>query len=393
MSRRSRQRERDRRARVAEAPGPRREATPWWRFLRYALVFCGVTAVLEAASYLPPASNLLRAYARANCAAAGTVLNSLGQYCSVDGLAIRSHRFVLEATVGCMATDLVVFCCAVALAYPAPLRRTMAGLVAGVGALVGLNLLRIVTVFLAGAYLPALFATVHEEVWPGVMVLSAVAVMMLWMAWAARQSGRAGTAVFLPAYLRRFVMVYGLLLLPWPGLAGLCRGVLCTTGTGAFSSAEGPREIRFIVQDAHETRIEIANRRLLHADGSGPVRNVDLSAYALLWRPTSLFLALVLAAPLSLRVRLPAVGLGAALLIAVLWFTVGYVLWNESTEVALHTLSGAWKTIANDIEETILVLISLSLPLLVALGSLMAVGAFRVPRPFDGRADGLAGAI
>jgi exosortase/archaeosortase family protein len=379
MSTRSRQRERERRSSDSASAIDRAGSRPAWRpFLRYALVFGGVTASLQAVTLLPVASTLLRRYAEVNCAAAGGLVNLLGQKAVVHGSILRSSRFVIETQVGCMGIDLLVFCCAVAATYPGPVARKIGGLAVAMAALVVLNLLRIASVFLSGVYVPAAFPTFHEEFWPGVLVLCAVGIMMAWVGWMARGSGRGPlNSRWISFYLRRFALVYGLLLLPWPGLAGLCRGVFCAAGAEAFGGREGPREVSFVAQDAHETRMEIVNRRLMNSDGSGPVRDVDLSAYVLLWRPTSLFLAMVLAAPFSRRVRLVALGVGALGILAMLWLTVDFVLWNESTEVSLHALSSTWKAVTNGVQETLLAVLSLAVPLAVALGALLAAEAFR----------------
>lgn len=66
------------------------------------------------------------------------------------------------------------------LAWPAPPRRKLVGIVLGVPALLLLNLLRLLHLFLVGLARPDLFGLVHGVLWEGAMVL---AVLGLWSAW------------------------------------------------------------------------------------------------------------------------------------------------------------------------------------------------------------------
>jgi exosortase H (IPTLxxWG-CTERM-specific) len=377
LSKKSQNREQERKAAQSAVAQPclHRGSAPQ-PFFRFAMTFGAATVALYAASYLPFCADLLDRYVSLNCDVACGLLNLLGQHSRVHGSSLLSAHFAEDIKLGCTAFDLMVFCVATIAAHPASLRRKMAGLIAGMGAMALLNLLRITSIFLVGIYSPALFPAFHEELWPGLMVLSAIAAMLAWMGWVAASSeGKEGNGFPVPAFVRRFVLVYGLLLVPWPGLANLCRGGLCAAGTEAFFTGRGAREVTFVPLHAHETRIEIVNRKLMLADGSGPVRNVDVNAFALLWRPTSVLLAMVLGAPVSLRVRLKAIGVGIAVLTIVLWATMAFLLWNESTAVYLHTLSNAWKAVADCVEENLVVFLGLSAPFLLSLVSLGVSGA------------------
>ena len=63
---------------------------------------------------------------------------------------------------------------AAVLAFPAPWRSEVPGIVVGVFALSRLNLVRRVTLFLTKSYAPEWFPTIRLEIWPTVVILSAI---------------------------------------------------------------------------------------------------------------------------------------------------------------------------------------------------------------------------
>ncbi len=76
---------------------------------------------------------------------------------------------------------LPVACLAVSiLAYPGYLRHKLVGLAVGIPLLIGLNLVRLVHLFLIGIAQPELFDLAHHVLWNGAMIL---AVLGLWWAW------------------------------------------------------------------------------------------------------------------------------------------------------------------------------------------------------------------
>jgi exosortase/archaeosortase family protein len=324
-------------------------------------LFCAI-------SLLPVCRDFLSRYATANAWLANAVLNLLGQDSHMTGAGVSSRRFVVTILEGCTASDLIAFVCAGMLAFSAPFWRKAAGFAICATAIALVNVARIVTVFLVGVYQPALFQTVHVGLWPGLMALATLVLGLVWIWWAARDAGGASEWVgAIPAFARRFALVFVLLGMPWPGVTGLCRDAFRGIGALAFTTPKGAREVIFESRGAHDTRIEIANRRLMNADGSGPVRDLDLDDFSVLWRPIWLVIALIAATPMPLRQRLRALCLGGACLGGYVLLTLKFVIWNESTEVSLNTLPPFWKGIAGDAQSDLLVGLGLTVPVMVWL--------------------------
>lgn len=157
-------------------------------------------------------------------------------------------------------------------------------------------------------------------------------------------------------FLCWFIVVYGLLVVPWPGFKGAYGRYFQMICQGAFIGNGERRILRF--EQGHDTRfpipveITLANRDQLDANGRGPVRILGLDARGLGWTPTALILALTLATPIPGRQRVRALCWGLLLVHAFIVFSVGCYIWNQSTEIGLITLPPFWKTVAGGLEGT-----------------------------------------
>ena len=66
------------------------------------------------------------------------------------------------------------------IAFPAPWRAKLAGLVLGVAALFALNIIRIVNLFFIGIYVPSALDAFHLIVWQSLMILVSVGLLFVW---------------------------------------------------------------------------------------------------------------------------------------------------------------------------------------------------------------------
>lgn len=169
-------------------------------------------------------------------------------------------------------------------------------------------------------------------------------------------------------FFAAFVVIFIVLMLPWPGLAYMA--VFRTVGTWCFSRDADQREVSFLKspdKSATFYRIEIANRARLNPDGSGLVRNVDFDVRGFGWKPMALLIALVLASPLPWKRRLVALCWGLFWVQMVVMGLLAFVIWNESSEIGLVTMSPFWKAIANEWQHAFIALFSLAAPVVVWL--------------------------
>jgi exosortase H (IPTLxxWG-CTERM-specific) len=115
--------------------------------------------------------------------ASGVTLNLLGQEVTLDGTVIRSPRFAVNIENGCNGVETMLIFMSAVLAFPASWRSRLAGLAIGLVAIQGINLVRVVALYMTGAYLPSLFDASHTVIWQTLVILSGV---LLWLLWASR---------------------------------------------------------------------------------------------------------------------------------------------------------------------------------------------------------------
>ncbi len=115
--------------------------------------------------------------------ASGVALQLIGQDVTLDGTILRGPRFSVNIANGCNGVETMLIFMAAVLAFPASWRSRLAGLGIGLVAIQGINLVRVVALYLTGAYLPSLFDASHTVIWQTLVILSGV---LLWLLWAGR---------------------------------------------------------------------------------------------------------------------------------------------------------------------------------------------------------------
>ena len=143
-------------------------------------------AILIAAYLLiawsPVNDNVIVPFTKGVANVSGALLKVIGQPVTVNGTVISSSRFGVNINNGCNGVEAMLILLASIVAFPASLRARLAGL--GLGALVVqlLNAIRIVTLYLLGAYQPRLFDMFHTAVWQILVILSAILFFLIWSA-------------------------------------------------------------------------------------------------------------------------------------------------------------------------------------------------------------------
>jgi exosortase H (IPTLxxWG-CTERM-specific) len=112
----------------------------------------------------------------------GALLQGIGQPVDVHGTVIRSSRFGVNINNGCNGVEAMLILLASIVAFPASLKARAIGLALGAVVVQLLNAVRIVTLYLLGAYQPRLFDLFHTAVWQILVILSAIAFFLVWSA-------------------------------------------------------------------------------------------------------------------------------------------------------------------------------------------------------------------
>lgn len=112
----------------------------------------------------------------------GTLLQLIGQDVTVNGTVIRSSRFAVNINNGCNGVEAMLILLASIVAFPATLKARVAGLFLGALAVQLLNAIRIMTLYLLGAYQPRLFDLFHTAIWQIVIIMAAIGFFLVWSA-------------------------------------------------------------------------------------------------------------------------------------------------------------------------------------------------------------------
>lgn len=118
--------------------------------------------------------------------ASALALDLIGQDITQNGTVIRSDRFAVNIRNGCNGVETMIIFVAAVIAFPAPWKARLIGLVLGILAIQAVNLIRVVALFLTGAYFPKLFDSSHTVIWQTIVILCGV---LLWIYWANRFAG------------------------------------------------------------------------------------------------------------------------------------------------------------------------------------------------------------
>jgi exosortase H (IPTLxxWG-CTERM-specific) len=174
----------------ASPPGPAPPggflSDPWFRF---ALLFGVLALTCEVLYYAVLVdSGPLVHYLRALAFMAVEILTAFRIHAEVHYTLVTSGDFSVQIAHGCDAIQIcALYSCAV-IAFPAPWRAKLRGLVIGILWLQLLNQVRIVTLVLIGRYYATIFEAAHFTVWPSVLIVITVASWIAWVRWATRDA-------------------------------------------------------------------------------------------------------------------------------------------------------------------------------------------------------------
>ncbi len=118
-----------------------------------------------------------------NAQATGWVLNVFGVHVDISGELILHKGFKARVVGECSAVFISVLPFSFFLSYPAPPVLRAAGILMGLPLLFGVNILRIVLVFMVGLTRPDLFAWVHLYIGQIFMILVVIWICMVWLKW------------------------------------------------------------------------------------------------------------------------------------------------------------------------------------------------------------------
>ena len=92
-----------------------------------------------------------------------------------------SNGFAVSIEAGCNGVEATIVLIAAMLAFPAPWTNKIIGLIAGILAVQGLNIVRIISLFYLGQWNYSVFEWAHLYVWQALIMLDVLIVWLLWV--------------------------------------------------------------------------------------------------------------------------------------------------------------------------------------------------------------------
>ncbi len=173
-------------------------------------------------------------------------------------------------------------------------------------------------------------------------------------------------------FLLWFLLIFGVLIAPWPGLNQAYSRYFQSLGQMAFNpSGESRRMVVFSPASGKipglDTRLTLENTELADASGQGRVERTEIDTRSIGWVPTALTVALVLATPIPWTRRLMALAGGLALIHLFIFFSLQAWVWNNSAGLSLLTLSSFEQRVVDELNYALMnqLGISFTVPVLI----------------------------
>lgn len=160
----------------------------WYRAKQPVIRFVGLFALFMGVFYavllFPAVDRAMYDYLAANAWLSHSILNLFGFETLLNKTQISSGNFSIVVRRGCDAVEPAALFVSAVLAFPAPWKKKVLGIVAGSLVLLLINILRIVSLFWIGIVARPHFAKAHLEIWPLLFILAAFALCAVWIRWA-----------------------------------------------------------------------------------------------------------------------------------------------------------------------------------------------------------------
>ena len=118
------------------------------------------------------------------------LITPLDSHVVVSGKIMQSttNGFALSIEAGCNGIEAAIILIAAMLAFPAPWKYRVAGILAGLTAVQLLNVVRVISLFYIGQWSMQAFEWAHFYVWQALIMLDVLIVWLVWIRWLPRST-------------------------------------------------------------------------------------------------------------------------------------------------------------------------------------------------------------
>jgi len=152
--------------------------------IRFFVLFLVLLAVLFGLELTPPAQQfLVIPWTNALARISAGLVTLFDPDVVATGIVLRSTatNFAVSIEAGCNGVEATLVLLAAMLAFPSSWRRKALGLAAGIVAVQGLNVVRVISLFYIGQWNREVFEWAHLYVWQALIMLDVLIVWLLWV--------------------------------------------------------------------------------------------------------------------------------------------------------------------------------------------------------------------
>ena len=152
--------------------------------LRFFILFLVIQATLFGLELTPPAQHwFVEPWTYALAQISTAIVTFFDPNVVAIGKVMRSTRngFAVSIEAGCNGVEATIVLIAAMLAFPAPWKNKLVGLAAGIFAVQGLNILRVISLFYLGQWDYKVFEWAHLYVWQALIMLDVLVVWLIWV--------------------------------------------------------------------------------------------------------------------------------------------------------------------------------------------------------------------
>lgn len=154
------------------------------RFLLLFLCYAVVGFALQVTPFID--KNFVAPFILGITAASSLLIEVFGGSVELFGDILRSpiNGFAVKVDNGCSGLEAVILICAAVLAFPTTWKTRLIGVLACSLAILGLNLIRIISLFYIGQYSIDWFEWAHLYAWDILIMIDGVIAILLWIRYA-----------------------------------------------------------------------------------------------------------------------------------------------------------------------------------------------------------------
>ena len=151
---------------------------------RFFTLFVVILVTLFAAELTPPVqSAVVLPWTEALARISVGLITLFDPHAAAFGKVLRSttNGFAISIEAGCNGIEAAIILIAAMLAFPAPAKHRMIGILAGLAAVQALNVVRVISLFYLGQWNTRIFEWAHLYLWQALIMLDVLIVWLIWI--------------------------------------------------------------------------------------------------------------------------------------------------------------------------------------------------------------------